>query len=495
MRMPLGTPLHLMKYSKLEKEEELIEQLSKHSADLVSFFLVACNDELWIEFYPNSMKAFFKWLTDAHIHTNLPYHFFHQVIPPTYQNMEFLKAFIPLDLTIKSGEQEYFFNSLLLSHHSYYFRRRIMKECPHVERRILKIDGILPQTMEVIEKFVLKNIAEDVWKKPHEELWALLKDLEILGFASLREAWERVLHRYINRNNVVEILIKAHHQSLPLLKNGCIEFINQLDWGMRFLVTSINHLSIEFLNYNATALEVFSVLSPYITHLTFSGAMAANPYFKMITNRTPHLIGLDLSESTIFSDYLVDLPPTLQELCLSHCPWVNAESLNTLANTCPHLFKLDLSSNEHLNYGIWPHLQHFKQLKILDISRCLQINDNDLKMIIQACPYLVELSLVNCQKINSEAFFHLGRLLSNLSALNFSRTLLTDAALIDIMMHCKNLYFLDISRCDSLSEKGVLEGIKSCPSIKKIFLKHSFLSKNGIEQIRNIFPYLELETE
>ncbi|MBS4169574.1 Uncharacterized protein NEOC95_000283 [Neochlamydia sp. AcF95] len=495
MRMPLGTPLHLMKYSKIEKEEEFIEQLSRHSADLVSFFLAACNDEHWIESYPSPMKALFKWFTDAHIHTNLPYHFFYQVIPSTYQHMEFLKAFIPLDLTIKSGEQEYFFNSLLLSHHSYYFRRRIMKECSYVERRILKIDGIFPQTMEVIEKFALTNIAEDVWKKSPEELWALLKDLKILGFAPLGEACERVLHRYIDRNNVLEILIKAHHHSLPLLKSGCIEFINQLDWGVRFLVTSLNRLSIEFLHYKSIALEVFNTLSSSITHLTFSGKMAADPYFKMMTNHTPQLIGLDLSESAIFLDHLADFPPTLQELCLSRCSWVNAEALNILANTCPHLLKLDLSSNEHLNYGIWPHLQHFKQLKTFDISRCIQINDNDLKMIIQACPSLIELSLANCQKVSGEAFFHLGRLLPNLSALNLSRSLVIDAALIDIMMHCKNLYFLDISRCDSLSEKGVLEGIKRCPSLKKVLLKHSPISKNGIELIRKTFPYLELEIE
>ena len=161
-----------------------------------------------------------------------------------------------------------------------------------------------------------------------------------------------------------------------------------------------------------------------------------------------------------------------------------------MSKACPKIVKLDLSSNDGLTYSIWSSIQKFKNLKILDISRCFQIKDTDLKIILEAAPKLVELSLVDCQGISPNSFFEISKKLPELTVLNASKTLITDAGLIDILTNCKNLMHADFSRCQSIGDRGVLEGIRNSSILKTINLSNSNITRACIEQIKKIRPYL-----
>lgn len=489
MELPVEIAPELKKYATYRSEQELLEELKKHPTELLSFFLYACEDETWCESYPTLMIGLFNWLTDANINRNFPNDFFQQVIIPIQKHMNVLKPFIPLDLIIKIDQTDYPVNSLLLSNQSYYFKRRIKNECRRVANPELKINDLPLNVLQLIDEFILTGEIKDLWKIQPDELWAIIDDVVPLGVFPIVEVCEIVLRRYIDRNNVFDMLIKAHQKTLQLLQNACIEFINQLDMGVRLQITPVEDFSMEFLDYKERAFEVFDKLSGEITHLVFSSEMANDSHFRLVINQTPKLMGLDLSDSTKLSDYLNDIPHTVKELHLSYCKWISNAAMQTLSIACPQLSKLDLSSNDQLTYAIWSELQRFKKLAILDISRCFQVGDNELKIILRGSPKLVELRLIDCQKITHEGFFEIGKLLPNLSILNISRTSISDAALIDIMTRCKNLYSLDISRCESTSDKGVLEGIRSCPSLKTINISASGLTKNGI---KSIYPYLTI---
>lgn len=492
MLLPLEIPLELKKYEKYQTDQELVEEIQKHPAELKTFFLYACEDETWAESHLFALIGLLNWLTEAHLNRNFPSVFFDHLLTPIQKHIHVLKPLIPLDLNIKIDNRENLTNSLLLSLQSHYFRRRLMNECRGKKNPVINVTEIPVPIFQLINEFIFMGEIKDLWKTPADELWAIIAAVAPFGFSPLVEAIEKVLRRYIDRSQAFEMLIRAHRKHLQILQNACIEFINPLDLGVRLQITPVEYLSMEFLDYKDYALEAFKQLSSDITHLVFSREMTIDPQFKIVINKSPKLIGLDLSDSTIASTDLIEIPERIQELHLSHCVWVNKSTMQILSTACPKLSLLDLSSNSPLTYAVWSELQRFKKLIILDISRCSQVSDSELRIILQACPKLVELKLVDCQKITPEGFFEIGKLLPELSLLNASRTLISDTALIDLMARCKNLYSLDLSRCFDISDKGVMEGIRNCPGLKIIYIGNSGVTANGISQIRNNYPYLNI---
>ena len=399
MQLPIEISSELKKYEKFHSDEELLEELQKHPAELMSFFLAACEDETWIDAHSTFMKGILDWLTEANINRNFSYDFFHKVVGSIQKHINVLKSFIPLDLQLKIEQTDYPINSLLLSQQSFYFRRRIMNECRGLKNRLIKIEGVPLNILQLIDEFIFTGEIKDLWKFQPDELWEIIDYIVPLDFPPIVEACEVVLRRYIDRNYVLDMLIKAHRKFLQILQNACIEFINGMDVRVRLNITPVEYLSLEFLDYKDRAFEVFDKLAPVITHLVFSREMATDPHFRLLVNKCPKLIGLDLSDSSIASDYLSDIPERVKELHLSSCLWISNAAMKTLSIACPKLTKLDISNNDQLTYAIWSELQRFKKITFLDISRCFQVGDNELRIILQACPKLVELNIIDCQKI------------------------------------------------------------------------------------------------
>lgn len=491
MQLPAGAT-EFKKYHNFQNEDQLLEHLRNHPSELVSFFLVACEDETWIEAHPTFLRGVLDWLTDASINRDFPQEFFHSVVVPIQQHIQVLKPFIPLDLQLKNGQINYPINSFLLGQQSEYFRRRIQHECRGQKERELKVENLSSKYFPLIDEWINTGEVINLWKLQPQDLWSLIDEATSHGFPTLVEECEKVLRRYIDRNNVFDMLMQAHQKSLQLLQNASIEFINSQEMGIRLLITPVEDLAVEFLDYKERAMEAFDKVKSSITHLVFSRQLTVDPLFKQVVNQCSRLIGLDLSDSTAASEYLGDLPEWIKVLRLTHCRWLTPAMLQTLSSACPKLTKLDLSSNDQLTYAIWAELQRFKKIISLDVSRCVQIGDQELRMILQACPHLAELKLMDCHKISSEGFFEIAKWLPGVALLNISRTAIADAAFIDIMTRCRNLYFLDISRCDGLSDKAIFEGIRNCLTLKTIHLRHTRLTKGDIERLKGLHPYLTI---
>lgn len=492
MLLPEEISPNLKFYANFESEKECLEALYKSPVDLFSFFVAACADESWVDSHTVSMKGLFQWITDAQVQRNFPQELFKSLIPTIQLNHQRLKPFIPLDLVLKMDTMDYPINSLLLSQQSFYFRRRIINESNLDQNRVLIIDEIPEGFIGYIDEFILSGSVKDLWKFPPDELWEIINCLSPLGFTALIEASEQVLRRYIDRQNVLEMLLKAHINHLQILQDACIEFLNQLEMGVRLNITSVEYLSLEFLNFRSPAFEVFDAIVHEITHLTFSHQLPADPNFKSVIHRCPHLICLDFTDSTHPPDDFYDIPNQMTEIRLSHCQWVDSGMLHAISKNLPSITILDLSSNDQLTYSVLSELSKFKKLGVLNISRCFQLGDVELKILLQACPKLYELQLSDCHKISPDGFFEIGKSLTDLSILNISRTSISDASLIDLMMRCRSLYILDISRCPGISEKGVMEGIRSCPSLRKMIVRNSGITNHEMDQIKKHFPYVKV---
>lgn len=489
MNLHMELPSHLKKYEIYSTEEGLLDELTTHPAELISFLIQIAEEKDWIETHHEMIVKILEWVTDANINRNFPDSFFSLLVDPM---QKFLRDYIPKDLTLQTGESVYLVNSFLLGQYSAYFQRRINQECRGRSQRFLNVSEMPSYLLTMLDEYITTRELKDLWKTPPDELWSMIEDLSRWNFFSLIEKCEEILCRYIDRYTVRDVLVKAHQNSLQLLQNASIEFINLQETHCSLHKTSVEFLAFEFKSFHTTAIEIFDFLAPYITHLIFSKDLLNDLNFKIFVNKCPALIGLDLRDSQVFSDYLADLPDQIRELGLSHCKWVNGQTLKIVARSCPHLKKLDLSSNDHIPPVMWGDLQYFKELSVLNISRCFQIGDRELRIILQAAPGLFELDLTDCHKISPDGFFEIGLLSPDLSILNVSRTLISDAGLIDLMTHCRYLYVLDLSRCVGISDKGVLEGIRARPSLKKIILSGGIISISSLEKIRSSFPYLNV---
>lgn len=482
-------PSHLKKYEAYSSEEELLEELFHHPNELLSFLLQVITDTDWILEHSEMIKKILEWITAANINRNFPDSFFSPLVVPI---QKFLQGYIPKDLTLQASDNLYQVNSFLVGQYSVYFQRRINQECRHKSPRFLNVSEIPSYLLPIIDEYITTGEYKDLWKTPPDELWIMIEDLSKWSFISLIEKCEEILCRYIDRYNATDVLVKAHQNSLQLLQDASIDFINLQETHYSLHKTPVEFLAFEFKSFHTSAIEIFDLLSPYITHLIFSKDLLNDLNFKIAVNKCPELVGLDLRDSQAFSDYLIDLPEQIRELGLSHCRWTNSQALKIVTKSCPHLKKLDLSSNDHIPPVMWGDLQYFKELAVLNISRCFQITDRELRIVLQAAPGLFELDLTDCHRISPDGFFEIGLLSPDLSILNISKTSISDAGLIDVMTRCKYLYIVDLSRCSGISDKGVLEGIRARPSLKKIVLNGGLISTSGLELIKNSFPYLNV---
>lgn len=490
MEMPSGIPLEFEKYKAAINDNELFEKLREHPEELTQFFTIAAEDETWCEDHSIFIKAFFLWLTKVNMDGIFSHERFLSLVPIIHKRINMLRPFIPLDLLIRSGDQEYLLNSLLVAKQSQYFERRLFNECRGQEEPFLRIDPISTIILSLLEEFCFTGEIKDLWKLNANELFDVIEQIKPFGIPGITQSCEMVLKRYIDRDNVFDRLIAAHQKSLQILQDACIEFINELNTGVKLIITPVEKLSLEFLNFKTSAMETFQKLSIYITHLAFAKDLPAQQNFVTVINLCPQLVGLDLSDSTVPSTHFDELPERIKELYISRCPWISNAMLQTLSAACPNIYKLDISSNDPLTYAIWSEINKFKNLKILNVSRCFQIGDHELKMILEAAPKVVELHLVDCQRISQDAFFEIPKKLKDLTVLDISKTLISDAALIDIMIHCKSLMILNLSRCYNISDKAVMEGIRNSAMLKQIDLTNSNISPHTLEQIKK--PGLEI---
>src|SRR5262249_19595049 len=151
--------------------------------------------------------------------------------------------------------------------------------------------------------------------------------------------------------------------------------------------------------FQMRTMDVFERVKNNITHLICSGDLTRDPTFSKVLGQCPKLLSLDISHSTDFTEQLKSIPYRLEELDISKCAWLSEYEFRQIVQICPHLSSLKLSSNVQLNFSAWSELQKLKGLKVLDLSRCNQIQDRDLKIILMACRMVTDLELEECKGI------------------------------------------------------------------------------------------------
>jgi F-box/leucine-rich repeat protein 2/20 len=544
MLLPALLPKEFAFCSAAKSEEALFKLLVDRPGDLLDFFEYACDDETWSSNNAEFMQEAFKWFTVQFLNDQLSLEFAKRVMNAFQLHYSILRNYIPLNLTISNQTAVFELNSLLFAARSERFhdlirKRHIEKENiskltpltefpPNLENTPLaqsirkaemriraeeiakekqKIPEEIPLDQEVtltlniipydlfskIAIFVMQGTVSNLWREDKDFLLRLLHEATTYELTELQEECEEILKRYIAQENVIDLLILSHKEKWTNLRQSCFNFLNERSIGIK--VSPGEHkridvsqkdifpLAFEFFDFREPALEVYAKLNLYITHLICSGSLMEDVHFSEVVKTCPHLISIDLSRTLEFSDRLLDLDTSLEELDLSKCEWMSDTHLKRIIQACPNLSRLGLSGDEAITFRGWSDLQNLSRLISLDISRCGKINDEDFELILKACPQLIELNVEECRRISNKGFYALAKMLPHLAFLNLARTSISDAALIDIVTKCRKLRELNINRCDEISEKGILQTVLHAPSLKELKLSKNYLS---VETVKNI---------
>ena len=134
---------------------------------------------------------------------------------------------------------------------------------------------------------------------------------------------------------------------------------------------------------------------------------------------------------------------------------VSDHGIKTLLQSCGNLKELSMCSCLILTGACFPETVYFPNLKLLNLSDCIQLNDFAIRRITESCPNLRSLYLCN---------------LNNLSA----------TALDSIAQGCPQLEELNLTQCTCFSDESMRDLLAQMPMLFMRVTRYSDPDLNGV---------------
>src|SRR6202034_4523332 len=114
------------------------------------------------------------------------------------------------------------------------------------------------------------------------------------------------------------------------------------------------------------------------------------------------------------------------------------------------------------------------------LTRCGQIGDEDIQLILQASDKLIILSLEECRGITDAGFYQIPKYNPRFTSLNLAITAISDQPLIELANQCSDLTTLDLTRCENITEKGVFELIRAARRLRELIIKDCDIPESAL---------------
>ncbi|XP_038159655.1 F-box/LRR-repeat protein 4 isoform X3 [Cyprinodon tularosa] len=199
---------------------------------------------------------------------------------------------------------------------------------------------------------------------------------------------------------------------------------------------------------------------------------------------------------TGFSSFMKARGLSLVCLELSCCHFLNEPCLEVIAQSCPRLQELNLSSCDRLHPQAFTHISKLVHLRRLVLYRT-KIEQTAILSILTFCPEIRHLNLGSCVRI--EDYDVVASMLASRSRSLLSLDLwrcrnLTDRGLAELVTGCRMLEELDLGWCPTLqSSSGCFQQLaRSLPRLRKLFLTaNRTVCDSDIEELANCCPSLQ----
>ncbi|CAJ0651099.1 10059_t:CDS:2 [Entrophospora sp. SA101] len=166
----------------------------------------------------------------------------------------------------------------------------------------------------------------------------------------------------------------------------------------------------------------------------------------------------DITDKSVID--LAENCPHLLELDLTSCHQITGDAIQSVFENCSQLRELRLAYCRYLTEE--PFIKAmpipFEQLRVLDLTSCAMITDQAIKKIVHCSPKLRNLVLAKCTNITDEGVNYIVRLGKHLHYLHLGHcSNITNESIVQLARHCTRLRYLDLACCTLLSDRSVFE--------------------------------------
>ncbi|KAL4808909.1 hypothetical protein BDV18DRAFT_91555 [Aspergillus unguis] len=290
-----------------------------------------------------------------------------------------------------------------------------------------------------------------------------LKHLNLRGCIQLQERWMNECEKITEVcRNVVNFSLEGSRMEKTavhcfLQHNLRLQYINVSG------LSSVTNAAMKIIAKSCHQLRTLNV--SWCSNMTATG-------LKRVVKACPILTNLLASEIKGFAD--LDLPHelfkrnTLERLDLSRTD-ITDESLQVL------MVGIDPEMDILEERAIVPP----RRLKDLDLHQCTELSDDGLKSLAHNVPELIRLQLSGCIALTDESLMPVIRTTPHLTHLELEELEhLSNRVLFELAQSPCAPFFqhLNISYCESLGDPGMLQVLKSCPSLRFVELDNTRIS-------------------
>lgn len=492
MELPsfLSDKLHA-KLKSVTDSTQLMEILIKEPNQGADFFIQASEDLMWIHQHEEVMKKLLANLTDAFLRTQLSMQKAKMMAAVLQKNYNEFLRIMEVSFILRVEEEEFPIQGLLFGSSSDAFRIKAFEKYMQDKIEVIHIPTASPANFSYLLEFIKYGQVENLWKADQKQLIEIIRLANRWSLYELKYLCEERLTHYVDRTNLLDMLKFSTEKELYHLQKTCVKILNRFENDVQ-VYQEEKGLIFTFYKFNLRSLEIFEQLKEDITHLVCQGDLLKDSVFENVVNQIPRLAGLDLSQTPEFSEHVFAIPPKLKELNLSSCPWLNLDILNRIIEICPKLSSLKLNRNDQLPYQSWTLLQKLPQLLKLEIADSIYLKDNELGILVNSCSQLEVLNLSGCSQLSRQAFFELAHTMTNLRELDLKKCNIDDSALLEIAYRCRELSKLNISYNMQISLRGLMQVLKACPNLKVLDLTLTSISQQGIQDLLEVRPDLNI---
>eukprot|EP01103_Thecamoeba_quadrilineata_P004811 TRINITY_DN1466_c1_g2_i1.p1 TRINITY_DN1466_c1_g2~~TRINITY_DN1466_c1_g2_i1.p1 ORF type:complete len:1680 (+),score=335.47 TRINITY_DN1466_c1_g2_i1:75-5042(+) len=164
-------------------------------------------------------------------------------------------------------------------------------------------------------------------------------------------------------------------------------------------------------------------------------------------------------------------PPTLLEVDLTDCQRVGDAGLINLARRCPQLKQLRIGAStfrsQITDNSIIEVAERCPWLSEIDLTGCDLLTDRSISTLVEKCFNLETLIIAGCKSVTSLP----KSLPCSLKSFDLSRCLnVTDQDLTRLAESCRGLELINLSACEEITDEGLTRLSKSCPGLREINL-------------------------
>jgi hypothetical protein len=492
MKIPLFFPVELNYSTQYDSPEDVFNALaSKSIEDVILFFEACCYDETWTrEVGGPYLKFIFEKLTKQYLLDRLNIDQAKRIASTVQQHYQEFKLLIVEDIKFQLEGKEVTGNSLMFGASSLFFDQLIRRE----RKSPILIKEYSLKTFEEIKEFIYSGTITDFWKEnPADEL-SIIRVAAKLNMNPLEEYGSSIFKRYINDDNVIDILNRSSIEGLQTLKNMCCEYVNHQSYGIRLFSHEYGELRTELDIMREEGWDFLAHIVKLITHIESHKLTTEDPLFVQFLKTISKLVSLDLSHSSNVQPDLIHFVPSVSELNLSSCPWLDDDMMKVILSRIPNVIKLYLQEVAQLSYRTWGALSANTRLGVLDLTQCRSIGDDEFDLILTNCPGMIELSVSGCNNITSKHMGVIGKRCPEITSLNLSSCrMIADTGFAMLAANTPSLRSLDVSYCGGISDQVLDQMLPLLGQLRYLNILGCFVADSFVDRYKEERPSLKIE--